>query len=259
MMTALDGLRRLGFSENEGKVYLALLRHPGTNGYEISRLAGVPRAKVYEVLEGLVERGAILPEERDERTRYRALPYTSLLQEHRRLTDSLLTDLYRELSKQTRPETGPSAVTVTGYSRTLARVAEVVAGAKQSLLAAGRPEEIQFLGSHLAHAQSRGVTVQVLSRGPVRLSVDEIYIQPARKGDASLAVLADMARLCLVDLTAPEESFAIITSAGGIAQAVGGWMRRDIAIGEIERLVGERLNDILPSSALQQVQRLWRS
>lgn len=258
-MSALDGLRRLGFSENEAKVYLALLRHPGTNGYEVSRLAGVPRAKVYEVLEGLVQRGAILPEVREDRTIYRALSYTTLLQEHRRSTDALLTDLYRDLSRYSHVETGPSAVTVTGYQRAMTRVAEVVGAARQSVMAAGRPEELMLLGPHLAAAQRRGPAVQVLSRGPVRLAVDEIYVQPARKNEASLAVLADMTNLCLVDLSTENDAYAIITSAPGLAQVVGGWMRREIAIGEIERLVGERLHDLLPSATVQQMQRLWRS
>lgn len=258
-MSALDGLRRLGFAENEAKVYLALLRHPGTNGYEISRLAGVPRAKVYEVLEGLVQRGAILPEVREERTIYRALSYTALLQEHRRATDTLLTDLYRDLSRYGHVAEGPSAVTVTGYQRSLARLSEIIGAARESIMAAGRPEELQLLGTLLASAQRKGLAVQVLSRGPVRLALDEVYVQPARKNEASLAVLADMSILCLVDLSTENDAYTLITSAPGIAQVVGGWMKREIAIGEIERLVGERLNDLLPSATVQQMQRLWRT
>lgn len=99
MVTALSllaGLKRLGFTEYEAKVYATLIRHPLGNGYEISRHSGVPRAKVYEVLEGMVASGTVLQETGLERTRYRALPFTALLQEHRRSTDLLLTDLYRD-------------------------------------------------------------------------------------------------------------------------------------------------------------------
>lgn len=115
------------------------------------------------------------------------------------------------------------------------------------------------LGSPLAEAERRGAAVQVLSRGPVRLAVQELYVQMGRKGENSLAILADLSDLCLVDLSTPDEPYAVIISAPGIAQAVGGWIRREIAVGEIDRLVGERLGDLLPAAALQQMQRLWRS
>jgi len=47
----LSGLQQLGFTAYEAKVYLALLAHPGSTGYEVARHSGVPRAKVYEVLD----------------------------------------------------------------------------------------------------------------------------------------------------------------------------------------------------------------
>jgi len=258
-LTAVAGLRRLGFSENEAKVYVTLMKHPGSTGYEVSRHSGVPRAKVYEVLEGLTARGAVLPEHTVDRTLYRVLPYTVLLQEHRRSTDHLLAELYRDLSRLTTEEDGHWAVTASGQSRVMSRAIDLITAAKHSLIAAGRPEELMALGPHLAEAERKGVAVQVLSRGPVRLAVQEIYVQTGRKGENSLAVLADLADLCLVDLTKQDDPYAVFITAPGIAQAVGGWIRREIAVGEIDRLVGERLGDLLPAAALQQMQRLWRS
>lgn len=53
-------LTRIGFSEYEAKAYLALLDQSPANGYQIAKKSGVPRAKVYESLERLSERGAIV-------------------------------------------------------------------------------------------------------------------------------------------------------------------------------------------------------
>lgn len=258
-MAALDGLKRIGFTDNEAKVYLALLSHPGNTGYEVSRISGVPRAKVYEVLEGLTERGAVLVEPGEERSLYRALPYTALLGEYRRRSEGLLADLYRDLSKHVRPDSGPATAVLGGLPRALARGLELVAGAKQSLLVAGRPEELQSLGPALADAERRGVTVAVLSRGPVRLSLQEVYVQTSRKADQTLALVADHSRLLLVDLTAPDGGYAILSSAEGIAASISSWLRKEMAFGEIERCVGERIFEFLPATAVAQMTRIWRA
>lgn len=258
-MPALEGLKRIGFTDNEAKVYLALLSHPGITGYEVSRISGVPRAKVYEVLEGLTDRGAVLVEPGEERSLYRALPYTALLGEYRRRSEALLSDLYRDLSKHVRPEVGPATAVLTGLPRSLARAAELAAGARHSLLAAGRPEELQSLGPALSEAERRGVTVAVLSRGPVRLNLMEVYIQSSRNPEMTLALVADHSRLLMVDLTAPEGGHAILSTAQGTAAMVASWLRKEIAFGEIERCVGDRIFEFLPAAAVAQMTRLWRA
>ena len=47
-------LERLGFSANEAKIYLTLLKHRLLNGYEISKFSGVSRASVYDVISRMV-------------------------------------------------------------------------------------------------------------------------------------------------------------------------------------------------------------
>ena len=57
----MDGLAatlsRLGLTGYEARAYLALTRRGVATGAELARLAGLPRQRIYDVLEGLVERG----------------------------------------------------------------------------------------------------------------------------------------------------------------------------------------------------------
>ena len=56
-----DNLRRLGFNEYEARVYVEMLRHVRpTTAYEIGKLSGVPRAKVYEVVDNLRKKQIIV-------------------------------------------------------------------------------------------------------------------------------------------------------------------------------------------------------
>lgn len=52
-------LQELGLSQYESKCYISLLRENPANPYQISKRAGIPTAKIYEVVHRLEERGLI--------------------------------------------------------------------------------------------------------------------------------------------------------------------------------------------------------
>jgi hypothetical protein len=59
MDTALwvDRMRELGFTQNEAKIYVALLGEPALTAAKLVRKAGVPRPKIYEAARSLIEQG----------------------------------------------------------------------------------------------------------------------------------------------------------------------------------------------------------
>ena len=59
-MYNFEYLEKLGFSSNEAKVYGTLIKHKVLNGYEIAKLSGVARSLVYEVINRLVAKGAVV-------------------------------------------------------------------------------------------------------------------------------------------------------------------------------------------------------
>jgi sugar-specific transcriptional regulator TrmB len=52
-----NALVKLGVTTYEAKAYLALIRRDSSTAAEVSRLAGVPRQRIYDVLASLVEKG----------------------------------------------------------------------------------------------------------------------------------------------------------------------------------------------------------
>ena len=59
-MNNYEFLEKIGFSSNEAKVYGTLIKHKVLNGYEIAKLSGVARSLVYEVINRLVAKGAVI-------------------------------------------------------------------------------------------------------------------------------------------------------------------------------------------------------
>lgn len=66
----LDGLGRLGFSDKEAKVFIALLEHAGASAQDVATETGLPRATCYDVLADLIEHGYATPGEGEFGRRY---------------------------------------------------------------------------------------------------------------------------------------------------------------------------------------------
>lgn len=54
-----EGLRHLGLTDYEIRVYLAILKHPASRIPEVARSSGVPQPKVYPTVKRLLERGLL--------------------------------------------------------------------------------------------------------------------------------------------------------------------------------------------------------
>ena len=87
----LPGLRQLGFTDYEARIYVQLLKTSPATAYEISKAAGVPRANAYAALEALAQRGAVLPVN-EEPLRYVAAPPKTLFEGISRQTRALCSD-----------------------------------------------------------------------------------------------------------------------------------------------------------------------
>ncbi|NHJ85172.1 MAG: hypothetical protein FK734_06905 [Asgard group archaeon] len=69
----IDGLAKIGLSTNQVKVYIANLIIGEATAYVLAKEAGVPRAKVYEVLDSLVDLGFIVKTPTEKGTLFTAL------------------------------------------------------------------------------------------------------------------------------------------------------------------------------------------
>ncbi len=73
-------LKKLGFNEYEAKSYVSLVKQGPVTAYQVSKDSGIPRARIYDVLSNLVEKGIVMREEIDDTTRYSPLPVEIFLQ-----------------------------------------------------------------------------------------------------------------------------------------------------------------------------------
>lgn len=62
----LDKLQKFGLNQYEAKAYTALLKIGTSNAYNISKESGIPRARIYDILESITNRGLVMLEESSE-------------------------------------------------------------------------------------------------------------------------------------------------------------------------------------------------
>ncbi|TQR36117.1 TrmB family transcriptional regulator [Lysinibacillus sphaericus] len=98
----IERFEQIGFSKNEAKVYITLLKEPAINGYEISKKSGVPRSMVYAVIAKLVAKEAIT-ELRTEPPTYTPVPVKELVMNRKRQAEETFTFLEKELQVIEKP------------------------------------------------------------------------------------------------------------------------------------------------------------
>ena len=248
----VDRLVKLGFSEYEAKAYVALLRKSPATGYELSKISGVPRSMIYEVLGKLTARGAAMTLRTSDGIRYAPVPAREFLQKLRREHEGLIASLEEDLtSLSTAAELYEYVWNLKGHDTIIAKAREMLAQARERAYLALLPETCEELRTDLADAVSRGV--QVVLYSPQALDFPGVQAVCAPAQSAGLP-RAEMLGLILVvdgeealiaeDLGAPEAR-ASWTSSPLLVFIAEHHLRTDLYLPRILALLGERALEVI--------------
>jgi len=92
-------LKELGFTEYEAKAYTALVQKSHISAYQVSKNSGIPRARIYDILDVLVEKGLVLKEEAVDQTTYCSIPVEMFLQQIQQRWQSNFTSISDQLER----------------------------------------------------------------------------------------------------------------------------------------------------------------
>jgi Cd2+/Zn2+-exporting ATPase len=172
----IDHLQRLGFSEYEGRAYVALLQKSPVTGYELSKLSGVPRSMIYEVLGKLTARGAALSLPAKGTTRYAPVPVGEILDRLHREHEELVHQTRESLASLSVSSDMDVVWNIKGADNILAKAQEMIDQAQKSLHLALLPTAFPKLQSPLAGAVERSVRVVLYTTGSVELGRAEVVV-----------------------------------------------------------------------------------
>lgn len=177
-MDLLSDLIRLGFTEYEAKVYLALLSDSPATGYQLSKTSGVPRSMIYEALSRLHARGAVLESLEDRSAVYRPLPPELLLEqvhdEHLRLMGKLRTGLQKLYTAPAEDRVW----SLTGRRPMLTYAGQMIRGAQSEAFLVLTDNDLSALRDEIHSACDRGIQMSTLLMGDDSLDCGQVAYHP---------------------------------------------------------------------------------
>lgn len=168
-------LRELSFTEYESKAYLSLLEDSPLTGYAVARNSGVPRSKIYEVLEGMADRGEVLVS-KETPALYTPLPPRELLRRRRRQTEQSFVRAETALERYAHSAGNRDHIwNISGRTAILDTAREAIVRAERRILAEIWTEEAEELRKEMQDAAGRGVEVVIVSYGMVEYDFATVH------------------------------------------------------------------------------------
>ena len=158
-----DCLEKLGFSQNEAKIYTTLLKCGMLNGYEIAKQSGVSRAMVYEVINRMVGKGILLKLE-GEPSYYKPLEYEELIGRIRKENESNIGRAEEFLkSLAGTKENQDYVLNIVGFDKFVKKAVELIDAATRELSLSVWSGDFELLRDALDRAVKRGIKVYLFT------------------------------------------------------------------------------------------------
>lgn len=171
----LETLKSLNFTEYEAKAYLALLEESPLTGYAVAKNSGVPRSKIYEVLESLALRGDIYVSYGNT-PQYIPVPAKELIRNRRLKAEETFEQAEKSLSRFEMSSNDRGHIwNITGRTEILDKVRACISSAQKRILLETWEEEFKELESELKQAAKKGVTVTIIAYGEIESDFAHLY------------------------------------------------------------------------------------
>ena len=172
-------LVEIGFSEYEAKAYVAALALGATTGYQVAKESGVPRSTVYEVLNKLAARGAVLTQTFGDQVRYVPVPAALFLNRLQHEFQRNLDLLREELNRVETAGSLGNTWNITGQSNVFSYARQMIIQAEEEItLLVGDDDELDKLLPELQEAHERGLAATVLSPTPYDAAGLPVEVHP---------------------------------------------------------------------------------
>jgi len=157
-ISILEEMKKLGYSEYEIKAYLSLLREYPINGYTLSKNSGIPRSRIYEVLDNLKNKKLVFEQEGEKSVLYYPLEPELLVGKARKDFAETIKKIDEYTQKIYHKEDDDNKLTIIkGRKEILDFVSLLINQAKERIAISIWEEDLRDLQNVLDAALDRGV------------------------------------------------------------------------------------------------------
>ncbi|MDK2917876.1 MAG: HTH-type transcriptional regulator, sugar sensing transcriptional regulator [Candidatus Petromonas sp.] len=157
----IEDMKTLGFSEYEAKAYLKLLEEYPVNGYTVSKNSGIPRSRIYEVLESLKDKQIVFEQKKEKSTLYHPLDPKLLVKKFKKHFNEVLDNL-NDYTKRIylEEQSDNRLIVIKGRKKIMDFLSMLIVDSKKRIVLSIWEEEINDISDVLDEAIDRGVMVK---------------------------------------------------------------------------------------------------
>jgi Cd2+/Zn2+-exporting ATPase len=247
----IDKLVKIGFSEYEAKAYIALLRESPVSGYQLSKLSGVPRSMIYEVLGKLTTRGAAMTLHTGGATKYAPVPAAEFLDQLLQEQKDLVVSLKDDVAHLTSTPDLEYVWNIEGHENILAKAEEMIDQAKSRIYVALLPATFPELKPALEEAIGRDARVVVYTTSEIELPGGQVVAAPmseealSQAGGLGLILVIDGEEVLIAEWLTATRARASWTSSPLLVFIAEHHLRTDLYLPQILALLGDRALDLI--------------
>lgn len=167
-------LQKFGFSQYESKVFevLASSEEP-MDATNIVKYSGVPKAKIYEVISRLIEKGMVLDSISEKKKLYTALPIATVIEKLTSEFQDNVSQLKKSKSKKTFYDEHVWSLKIDSSIK--AQSKQLVQEGKKSILISSWKEDLVEYLPMLQEKENQGVEVEVLVVGDLETNLSKVH------------------------------------------------------------------------------------
>jgi len=193
-MESHSNLKELGFSQYEAACYMSLVGHHPVNGSQLSKISGIARSRIYDVLRNLIAKGFVIEVGSGQ---YAPLPADELIRRLKRGFDSNIDAFEDQISKASQKDELEFVWTIIGYENVMEKAIEMIKQARVEIYVRLFPKADRHLDKYLTAADKRGVKIRYIAMGKIPKKFDIQVIHPDHEhlqetiGGRSIEVISD--------------------------------------------------------------------
>ena len=155
-------MTEFGFSKYETSCYMALVAHHPANGSQLSKLSGIARSRIYDVLNTLSRKGMVFEIEPG---KFVPLPPEELQKQLKNSFTENLKSFEQEIAAVTTTTEYEYILTLKGYADVMEKAAEIINHAQSELYIRLFPHSGNRLANCIEKAANRGVGIRYVCMG----------------------------------------------------------------------------------------------
>ena len=176
-MDNISSLKELGFTQYEAACYMALISKHPVNGSKLSKISGIARSRIYDVLRSMISKGYVLE---TESSQYAPFPPDELIKKLSIDFNQKIKTFEKEVTKALQEPVYEYIWTLTGYDNIMLKAKEMIENAEIEIYARLFSKASNYLEEYLKQADKRGVNIRYIAMGDVSVDFDVQVIHPEK-------------------------------------------------------------------------------